>query len=62
MKQALKKVASVVLPRRAGNAGCPPDPYTDYWCQKPYYYKRTCRTPANCGPDTCGPWVYFTSC
>lgn len=62
MKKLLKRAAVAVLPQRTGNASCPPDPYYDYWCQNHYYYRRTCQTPPNCGPDTCGPWYFIGSC
>lgn len=62
MKKALKKAVFAVLPHRAGNAGCAPLPYTEKTCIQGKHYHRTCQTPPNCGPDTCGPWIYDGLC
>lgn len=52
--------ASSALPKQTAMAACPPDPYYQYMCfTDRKYYRRRCQTPGSCGPDQCGPYVYY---
>jgi hypothetical protein len=61
-KNALPKVAALLLGQQTASAGCAPNPYYQYRCIDGYRYRRTCQTPPDCGPNTCSPYTVVGEC
>jgi hypothetical protein len=57
-----EKMLAGLTPKATAKGGCPPDPYTQYWCDTNHdRYRRTCSTNGAC-VTFCSPWVYVSTC